>query len=346
MPLPFILGGIALLATGLLGGVGHIVANEMNDEAKATISLAEAEHAKICLKLEEKREGTSDLLSDYGRLKLEVNAGSLGKYIDITNRLTANKEMMTNEVLDYKKYRIDENDLLTSKDISDIKISSMNSSEILAGSIASLGSGVLASIGAYSGVTILATASTGTAISTLTGIAASNATMAWLGGGALAAGGAGIAGGAAMLGGIALMPAIFVSAIFAGMKSQENLENAQIFEKKIKAGIALMERAITNLEAVDLRVLEGKRVLTKLDSYLEEKLEEYFRVVNKCIENKAISYTFSEEDRKTILITEVLVKKIFEVLNTPLLDEDGEFTEKFNLVIEENKVEYMLEKLI
>lgn len=47
--------------------------------------------------------------------------------------------------------------------------------------------------------TTFGTASTGTAISTLSGTAATNATLAWLGGGALAAGGGGTAAGSALL---------------------------------------------------------------------------------------------------------------------------------------------------
>ncbi|GAB3190270.1 hypothetical protein [Nesterenkonia suensis] len=48
-------------------------------------------------------------------------------------------------------------------------------------------------------VTTFGTASTGTAISTLSGAAASNAALAWLGGGAVAAGGGGTAAGSAVL---------------------------------------------------------------------------------------------------------------------------------------------------
>ena len=48
-------------------------------------------------------------------------------------------------------------------------------------------------------VASLGTASTGTAISTLSGAAATKATLAWLGGGTLAAGGLGVAGGAVVL---------------------------------------------------------------------------------------------------------------------------------------------------
>lgn len=48
-------------------------------------------------------------------------------------------------------------------------------------------------------VTTFGAASAGTAISALTGAAATNAALAWLGGGTLVAGGAGVAGGEALL---------------------------------------------------------------------------------------------------------------------------------------------------
>lgn len=47
-------------------------------------------------------------------------------------------------------------------------------------------------------------ASTGTAISTLSGAAATKATLAWFGGGSLAAGGFGVAGGGIVLAGIGI----------------------------------------------------------------------------------------------------------------------------------------------
>ena len=64
----------------------------------------------------------------------------------------------------------------------------------------------------YTGATTFASsvgvASTGTAISGLSGAAATNATLAWLGGGSLATGGGGMALGSIVLGGITVGPAL------------------------------------------------------------------------------------------------------------------------------------------
>lgn len=64
------------------------------------------------------------------------------------------------------------------------------------------GGGAVAATGTTVLVSSYATAGTGTAISSLSGAAASNATLAWLGGGTAASGGGGVAAGTAVLGGI------------------------------------------------------------------------------------------------------------------------------------------------
>jgi hypothetical protein len=90
-----------------------------------------------------------------------------------------------------------------------------------AGSIA----GGSMAVGSWALVTTLGSASTGVAISGLSGVAATNATLAWFGGGALAAGGAGIAGGAAVLGGLFAVPLVYFAAKGSHKKAKE-LEEA------------------------------------------------------------------------------------------------------------------------
>ncbi|EGR2698029.1 hypothetical protein DUG79_12095 [Vibrio parahaemolyticus] len=68
-----------------------------------------------------------------------------------------------------------------------------------------------AALGAWGLVSLIGSASTGTAISSLSGVAATNATLAWFGGGSLATGGAGMAGGFWVLGGIVAAPIVFFS---------------------------------------------------------------------------------------------------------------------------------------
>ena len=78
--------------------------------------------------------------------------------------------------------------------------------------------------GSWALVGVLGSASTGAAISGLSGVAATNATLAWFGGGALAAGGAGMSGGLAVLGGITVLPVIAFAAYGAHKKANEVIE--------------------------------------------------------------------------------------------------------------------------
>lgn len=91
-----------------------------------------------------------------------------------------------------------------------------------------IGVGSAAVIGSWSAVSVLGTASTGTAISTLSGVAFTNATFAWFGGGSLAVGGAGIVGGTALLGGIALAP------IFGFMSWRSRAKAGQIANETVR----------------------------------------------------------------------------------------------------------------
>jgi len=63
--------------------------------------------------------------------------------------------------------------------------------------------------------------STGTAIGSLGGIAAHNATLAWFGGGALAAGGGGMAAGALVFGGMVAIPVLLVTIGLGYKKTKE-----------------------------------------------------------------------------------------------------------------------------
>jgi hypothetical protein len=70
----------------------------------------------------------------------------------------------------------------------------------------SAGAGVATYVGTMAAISAFGTASTGVAISTLSGVAASNASLALLGGGSLAVGGGGVAVGSAVLtGGIGVV---------------------------------------------------------------------------------------------------------------------------------------------
>lgn len=118
-----------------------------------------------------------------------------------------------------------------------------------AGSIAG---GSLA-VGSWALVTTLGSASTGVAISGLSGVAATNATLAWFGGGALAAGGAGMAGGAAVLGGLFAVPLVY----FAAKGSHKKAKEVEAANTELKEAVVRVREQIAAFPAV-LAAVKGK----------------------------------------------------------------------------------------
>lgn len=118
-------------------------------------------------------------------------------------------------------------------------VESSQSESIIAGSSAGIASSALVT-GSWALVSILGTASTGTAIGSISGIAATNATLAWFGGGSLAAGGAGMAGGAAVISGLVAIPIIYFATKSAYSKVEELKEHTfELVSEKEKLDIAI-----------------------------------------------------------------------------------------------------------
>ena len=120
--------------------------------------------------------------------------------------------------------------------------------------------------------TTFGTASTGTAISALSGAAATNAALAWLGGGALAVGGGGMTAGSAFLalagpigwgiGGVTLCTSVV---LFATRKTRMNKEKEKEFESVLK-----------NTDKIK-KMNADVQVLTKETRSLYENLRKQYR---------------------------------------------------------------------
>jgi transcriptional regulator with XRE-family HTH domain len=113
--------------------------------------------------------------------------------------------------------------------------------ESAAGAIAGAGVGAGTAAGVFAAVSTAATASTGTAIASLSGAAASSATLAWLGGGSLAAGGMGVAGGTVVLTGIVALPALLAVGGVLVWKGRKLRKEAEAEAEKLDAAQQALE---------------------------------------------------------------------------------------------------------
>jgi transcriptional regulator with XRE-family HTH domain len=124
----------------------------------------------------------------------------------------------------------------------------------LAVSTGSMAAGAAVGTAAAYGTFVLAasfgTASTGAAISGLSGIAATNAALAVLGGGTLAAGGAGVAGGTLLLGAIAAAPAVILFAGGLAWVVKRNRKQRQEFAVQLDEAEAQLAATKSGVEAL------------------------------------------------------------------------------------------------
>ena len=126
--------------------------------------------------------------------------------------------------------------------------------------------------------TTFGTASTGTAISTLTGAAASKAALAWIGGGAIAAGGGGTAAGSAILAlagpigwGIAGATLLTSIAIFA----KKRIDNREERQKALLGVIENTAQVDALAEQLHLLLNKTSSIREELTSFYNESIGSY-----------------------------------------------------------------------
>ena len=122
---------------------------------------------------------------------------------------------------------------------------------------------------------MLGTASTGTAIATLSGASAFNATMAWFGGGALAAGGAGMAGGGLMLSGLVAIPLVaFASSASYSKATKMDEETANVIaaQKEIEKSIPALREYYHTARSQTNRLSGAFQTLCNRSEKIEDTL--------------------------------------------------------------------------
>lgn len=323
MPIPFIIVGatIAMAVSGVgmgaKGGYDQHRAQKLNKDSNRR-----AENASH--RLEDLRIKCSKSLQDLGDEKLSVLNGSVTRFVDTFSQLK-NVDFTESEGLnELSKIQ------MGSKEFSEMKELTRFSSSLLQGSATGIAGGALTAFGAYGAASALATASTGTAIASLHGVAATNATLAWFGGGSLAAGGAGMAGGAAVLGGIVAGPALLCMGMIVGAKAGKNLENARANAYQTNEICEELENGSLECIAIRRRCYMFYNLLARLDSYLTPLTYAMEKIINE----EGVDYSrFSEQSKRTVATAAATVSSIKAALDTPILTDSGALTEESDALL-------------
>lgn len=259
MPLPLILGAAALLA----GGVGikkGLDAKEDFDRAKRIGESAKRRHESAVRDLESARNLTNEKLIDLGKLKVDIFQNQIKFLVEAIKRSRKNAK---SSIKDFESE-------ITTDELEKMEQMVVKSLELGSATTSGAVSGALAGLGAWGGVQALATASTGTAISTLSGAAATNATLAWLGGGAAAAGGLGMTAGAFVLGGLIAGPALAVGGFMMASKAEKAVTEAREYEADAEEKIAKIGKVQVILQGLRTNVDEMSSNLRQLTNTFDK----------------------------------------------------------------------------
>lgn len=219
MPLPLIpaiAAGLAVITAAAGAKKGFEAKRDMNKAKSINQTSQEiAQEAEEFIAMA--RERTNEAITELGQEKIRILTTSINEFISNFEKIK-NINLKNSQGIDELK-----NFNPTSESFKQLKEASFEAKKIAMNGLAAIGSGALLAYGTYSVVMsglggLIVTATTGTAIGTLSGVAATNATLAWLGGGALTAGGLGVTGGMVVLGGSWLDPHLPLAELFLQAK--------------------------------------------------------------------------------------------------------------------------------
>lgn len=332
MPLPLIpaiAAGIAVITAAAGAKKGFDAKRDM-DKAKSINQTSQdiAKESEDFIAMA--RENTNEAITELGQEKIRILTTSINDFV-LNFEKIKNINLKNSQGIDELK-----NFNPTSESFKQLKEASFEAKKVAINGLAAIGSGALLAYGTYSVVMsglggLIVTATTGTALGTLSGVAATNATLAWLGGGALAAGGLGVTGGMVVLGGIVAGPALAIGgAIFASQAKSAlndaygNYDKAKAFKKQARnIGIAL--------KAIFTRANQLTELLKKLDVFFAYQVG----VLRDIIDSKGVNWQdYSKTEQEEIYKCVQLAQAIKVILDSPLLKQEGQLDEATEYVLE------------
>ncbi len=184
--------------------------------------------------------------------------------------------------------------------------------DVAAGAVKAGLTGAAALTGIPAAASMIGTASTGTALSGLSGAVGHGATRAWLGGGSLASGGGGIALGVTALNFVTVGPTLLVTGLTLNGRGEKALTRAEAFCSEVTVALAKQEALRVVLAAIGDRAAELTGLLDALQVRAVATLdaleaEPWDQAQHEQLLQAALRLTFAVRD----------------LVTTPLLGSDG-----------------------
>lgn len=316
MPLfvPIIIGAAVATLTGYGGKKGYDGVSAMR-RAKAIGEAAEKRHNRHVALFDSAREHLAQKLAQTHALRMEIARSTLGRVVELLQTLERKGRVRTPQ--DFERIGV------KPEQVQAFAAQYVEAGGTIRGALSAAGAGTGASALATGLVSSLATASTGTAISGLSGAAAQSAMLAWLGGGSLAAGGGGMALGSLMLGGITVAPAVAIGGFVLAAQGEKALTKATDYEANVNMDVARINRLIGFLHRAETRADELQDLMRRLDARASAVLDELFANVDEFDDTNDVHVG----RLRTALL---LCKALSELLHVKVLNDENELNPDFD----------------
>lgn len=313
MPLPLI--AVALIAAGSASGGGGLAlggkgAHDMK-KARDAMKAAERRYETKRAKTERSVQETNAMLAELGEAQRQALTDvvlRMGEFLRRHEKQVRESERLLVDGIEVTVGHVSETSGLDADAVAWVR-------GLVGSTVAGTGvsAGLTGAVGAY-GV-----ASTGAAISGLSGAAAESATLAFLGGGSLASGGGGMALGATALNFVTIGPALLVGGFVVKGQGTKARTKAREYEARVEVEVAHLSETRTKMAAIDARVRELSDLLRSLVGRATEALD--------TLESEPFVPN-AHVDRFQRALT--LVVAVRDVAATPVIDGAGDLNDKID----------------
>lgn len=292
------------------------------EEIEELLNSAQLMYDQATSDFENQKQKTTKSLENLGKVKLDCWSNDMEKYIELFQFFN---NIEVEKIDDGDTWFLGSNETPETMLIN-IKDASLKANEVVKAGVSSLGTGALVGIASYGGAMMFGSASTGTAISDLSGAAKKNATLAWFGGGSKSSGGFGMQGGAIVLAGITVASIAAVAAAIAGAKGKEKLAEAKKVYAQAENAAADMRVMITGMKGIskmsDNYLFFIKQVRRKYIPFLNE----VEKIKNKYSSDDSpyIDYNvLTPVEQKTLHLSWLMTQIYYKVLSANIVNSDG-----------------------
>ncbi|RVZ88792.1 sortase [Helicobacter pylori] len=282
MPLPFILAGVAIAAAGY-GVKKGIDALDADCEADEFIKKAESLKEKAKRKVDNVQSSRNQALVRLGKKKLHVLSYTVSNFLDHFHQLKGHEFVINNMGMQNIQEQVSEVPSVVNK------CKEMGLSDLASLSGVGVAVGVLATYGAYTGISMAA------------------------------------AGSMALIGGVGAAPVIAILGAISADEMEKKLENAKAYCSQAEAAVKKADVMIDNLQAVRKMADLFTRQITKFDALFFSLAQDAIATMKK--HNYNVSrYNQKEKDQLCVTVSTLMTLSAF--LKVSIMDEHQKLNEK------------------